>query len=115
TRDAGLPISLRIDGAPRRLPASVDLAAFRIIQEALTNVTRHAPGTRAEVQVSYGDRNLVLDVQNGPSAVAAGSNGNGGNGIAGMEERVASLGGVLHAGPRVTGGFRVHAELPLGA
>jgi signal transduction histidine kinase len=115
TRDAGLPISLRVDGAPRGLPAGVDLAAYRIIQEAVTNVTRHAPGASTEVHLTYGERQLELEVDNAPSAAARLVNGGGGtgNGIPGMRERAAALGGLLDAAPRTGGGFRVRAELPL--
>jgi signal transduction histidine kinase len=83
---AGVPISSHIDRSPRQLPAGVDLAAYRIIQEALTNVTRHAPGARVEVRVSYTEHQLVLEVANEASAgnvTASRSNGSsGGNGIA---------------------------------
>jgi signal transduction histidine kinase len=118
TRDAGLPISASIEGTPTRLPPGVDLAAYRIIQEALTNVTRHAPGAPTEVHVNYGENALELEVDNHPLTEAAGVNGHmdgagGGNGIPGMRERAGALGGSLDAGPRADGGFRVCARLPL--
>jgi signal transduction histidine kinase len=112
-----LPISVRINGRLRRLPAGVDLAAYRIIQEALTNVTRHAPGAPTDVHVNYTERELVLDVQNDAPSATNDANGSGGTGkgIRGMRERVAALGGLLDVGPHAAGGFRVHAELPLGS
>ena len=112
---AGLEVRTRVEGTPRPLPAGVDLAAFRIVQEALTNVTRHAgrPAT-ATVLVAYGDDDLTVQVDDdgrghrGPDATPG-----GGNGIRGMRERATALGGELTAGPRGGGGFRVSALLPL--
>jgi signal transduction histidine kinase len=103
------------------LPADVDLAAYRIIQEALTNSARHSGGSRATVRVSYGDGALVIEVdddgvpRSGGRGTARGSGpGNGaGNGIAGMTERAKVLGGTLQAGPRPEGGFSVRAWLPV--
>jgi signal transduction histidine kinase len=107
---AGLEVRTRIDGTPRPLPAGVDLAAFRIVQEALTNVTRHAGPASATVRVGYGEEALTVQVDDdGRGPAAAG----GGNGIRGMRERVAALGGELTTGPRPGGGFRVQARLPL--
>ena len=114
TRDAGVPVNSRIDGRPRTLPAGVDRAAYRIVQEALTNVVRHSGGAPAAVQLAYKERELVLQVDNetdGASAVT--SQAEGGNGIPGMRERAAALGGTLEAGPTPRGGFRVRATLPL--
>jgi signal transduction histidine kinase len=107
----GLPVSTRVEGAPRPLPAGTDLAAFRIVQESLTNVTRHAGPARATVLVRYGDRDLMVQVDDDGRGPAA--NGAGGNGIKGMRERVAALGGELTTGPRPGGGFRVLARLPI--
>jgi signal transduction histidine kinase len=111
TAAAGIPVASEVRGEPRPLPASVDLAVYRILQEALTNVARHAqPGT-ATVRLTFDDQDLTLEVEDdGP--------GNGavveaGNGIAGMRERVAALGGDFSAGPRGESGFRVAARLPL--
>jgi signal transduction histidine kinase len=101
------------DGEVRPLPFGVDVAAFRIVQEALTNVTRHAAGATATVRVSYGDRDLTVQVDDdgrGPSTNAAAGSGKG---IIGMRERVGAVGGELEAGPRAGGGFRVLARLPL--
>jgi signal transduction histidine kinase len=109
----GLEVRTRVEGTPRPLPAGTDLAAYRIVQESLTNVTRHAGPARASVLVRYGPDDLTVQVDDdgrGPSA----ANGPGGNGIRGMRERVAALGGELTTGPRPGGGFRVLARLPLG-
>jgi signal transduction histidine kinase len=111
---AGLVVQTETDGEARRLPFAVDVAAFRIVQEALTNVSRHAGPATATVRTSYGDGELTVQVDDdgrGPSphGAAAGS----GKGIMGMRERVAALGGDLQAGPRPGGGFRVRARLPL--
>jgi signal transduction histidine kinase len=111
---AGLIVRTETDGEVRRLPFAVDVAAFRIVQEALTNVSRHAGPATATVRTSYGDRELTVQVDDdgrgpAPNGAAAG----GGNGIVGMRERVAALGGDLQAGPRPGGGFRVLARLPL--
>jgi signal transduction histidine kinase len=110
---AGLEVRTETDGEVRPLPFGVDVAAFRIVQEALTNVTRHAAGATATVRVSYGDRDLTVQVDDdgrGPSTNAAAGSGKG---IIGMRERVGALGGELEAGPRAGGGFRVLARLPL--
>jgi signal transduction histidine kinase len=111
---AGLVVQTETDGDVRPLPFAVDVAAFRIVQEALTNVTRHAGPATATVRVSYGDRDLTVQVDDdGRGLSAHGSAPGSGNGIVGMRERVAALGGDLQAGPRAGGGFRVRARLPL--
>jgi len=111
---AGLEVRTRVEGTPRPLPAGVDLAAFRIVQEALTNVTRHAGPASATVLVAYGDDDLTVQVDDdGRGHPKPGGTPGGGNGIRGMRERAAALGGDLSAGPRAGGGFRVSAHLPL--
>jgi signal transduction histidine kinase len=122
TREAGLPVVLRIEGEQRALPAGVDLSAYRIVQEALTNVRKHAGPATAQVRLRYGAHTLdveVVDDGRGSSAWRAGEqrggNGSGGNGLIGMRERVALFGGHLDVGPRLDGGFRVAAHLPLEA
>jgi signal transduction histidine kinase len=108
----GLEVRTQVEGTPRPLPAGVDLAAFRIVQEALTNVTRHAGPATATVLVGYGSEELTIRVDDdgrGPAGNGAGK----GNGIRGMRERVAALGGEFATGPRPGGGFRVQARLPL--
>jgi signal transduction histidine kinase len=110
----GLEVKTRVEGTPRPLPAGTDLAAYRIVQESLTNVTRHAGPATASVLVRYTQDGLTVQVDddgNGPPATN--TNGPGGNGIRGMRERVAALGGELTTGPRPGGGFRVQARLPL--
>jgi signal transduction histidine kinase len=111
-RAAGVQVSIRTDGEPGSLPASVDLAAFRIVQESLTNVVRHAHAGHADVRVTYGKQMLTLQVDDDGCGGAANGDGGGGNGIPGMRERAAALGGRLEAGPRPGGGYRVRAELP---
>jgi signal transduction histidine kinase len=115
TTAAGLVVKTETEGEVRPLPFAVDVAAFRVVQEALTNVTRHAGQATATVRVSYGEGELTVQVDDdgrglSPHGAAAG----GGKGIVGMRERVAALGGDLQAAPRPGGGFRVRARLPLG-
>jgi len=118
---AGLTVHVEHDGEHRPLPAEVDVAAYRIVQEALTNSARHSAGSTATVYVRYRQDDIVVQVDddgttNGPAAARPGrpgKGGSGGNGIAGMTERAHALGGSLHAGPRPGGGFRVRALLPL--
>jgi signal transduction histidine kinase len=111
---AGLEVRAETDGEVRRLPFAVDVAAFRIVQEALTNVTRHAGPATATVRVSYGDRDLTVQVDDdGRGQQGSGRAPGSGEGITGMRERAAALGGELQAAPRPGGGFRVLARLPL--
>lgn len=108
---AGLPVDLSVSGAPRPLPSGLELNAYRIVQEALTNSLKHAHGSRATVAVVYQDDALDLDIRDdGRSGVAEAP---GGHGVIGMQQRAALLGGVLYAGPGPDGGFLVHARLPL--
>jgi signal transduction histidine kinase len=109
-RASGLPVNLREEGEPATLPAGLDLSAYRIVQEALTNARKHAPGSPAEVLVRHGDGELLLEVVN-PSP-ADGAPGDG-YGLAGMRERVRIYGGTLEAG-RAGGRFVVRARLPVG-
>ncbi|HWC37053.1 MAG TPA: sensor histidine kinase [Acidimicrobiales bacterium] len=110
---AGLPVQVEVEGPPTTLPPGVDLAAYRIVQEALTNVARHAGPAQATVRISYGDRDLVVQIDD--DGLGAPTNGAmaSGNGIVGMRERATSLGGNVHVGPRPGGGFRVRAWLPV--
>jgi signal transduction histidine kinase len=109
----GVPVDLEVEGAVRPLAEGVELSAYRIVQESLTNAVRHGgPNVSADVAVCYGDDGLdVLVVDNGRGAAAAAGNG-GGHGLVGMRERVAVLGGSFEAGPRPGGGYRVHASIP---
>jgi len=114
-RRAGLRVELERDGLPERIPAGVDLAAYRIVQEGLTNARRHAGAVRAVVRVRRDGGRLELEVVNDPASpdVAGGTGGGSGHGLAGMRERARLSGGTLEAGPIDDGGFRVHASLPL--
>jgi signal transduction histidine kinase len=115
TNGAGLTVSLDIRGKRRPLPASVDLAAFRIVQESLTNVVRHADATTASVELDYGEAELTVQIDDDGRGDGASPSPGSGSGIAGMRERAAALGGQLEAGPLPDQGFRVHALLPLGS
>lgn len=110
---SGLQARVKVDGRVRKLPAGTDLAAFRIIQEALTNVARHSGRTEARVHISYGDDELLVQVDDDGLVTGPASASDGGNGIPGMRERAAALGGTLRAGSGPGGGFRVRARLPL--
>ena len=123
-RSAGFAVSVTAHGPVRPLPAGVDAAAYRIVQEALTNAVRHSAGRSATVQLRYGPADLEIEVaDDGTSAAPAPDKGNPdtappklanrtGNGLRGMAERARALGGSLDAGPRPGGGFRVLARLP---
>jgi signal transduction histidine kinase len=123
---AGITVRVSQEGARRDLPANVDLAGYRILQEALTNSARHAAGAAVAVRLVYGPGDLVIQVdddgarRSGSSPTGAEPDSTepysagGGNGIPGMTERARALGGTLRAGPRPDGGFRVRAWLPLG-
>jgi signal transduction histidine kinase len=113
TRATGLHVVKQVDGTPNVLPREVDLAAFRIVQEALTNVTRHSGADRATVRLSYTEGDLTVQVDDDGMGRPAQANSSGGRGLRGMRERVAALGGELEAGARPGGGFRVRARLPL--
>ena len=100
------------EGQRAQLPAELDLVVFRVVQEALTNVLKHAGGARASVRLSYARRALEIDVHDDGEAVASAPR-SGGHGLIGMRERVTLFGGTLEAGSADGGGFRVHAVLPL--
>lgn len=116
-RDAGLPVEVTVEGSATSLPPGVDLSAYRIVQEALTNSLRHGGPARALVRLGYADNELVVQVDDDGRGQTAtlGANGAAGHGLMGMRERVALYGGSLQAGPRSGGGFRVVARLPLEA
>jgi signal transduction histidine kinase len=109
--EAGLPVELSVEGEPIELPPGVDLSAYRIVQEALTNALKHAGPTSARVVVRYGKDDLELEIAD-TGAGAAASDGEG-HGLVGMRERVSLYRGRLEAGPRDGGGFAVRARLPL--
>ncbi|MEV4225349.1 histidine kinase [Nonomuraea sp. NPDC049725] len=130
---AGLPVDVRISGEPRPLPAGIDVTAYRIVQEALTNALKHGSGVTAQVTVRYADRSLRVEVLNtGPSVLTsadrpsgtghqegvgryreAGRQEGAGRGLLGLRERVAVYGGDLDARRRLGGGYRVRARIPL--
>ena len=111
--EAGLQVQTAVSGDLQDLPASVDLAAFRIIQEALTNVMRHSGQSSSSVQVIRDERELTLRIDNEIGGAAPRDGNGSGRGILGMQERATALGGAVAAGPRPDGGFRVSARLPL--
>ena len=112
--DAGQPVTLRVEGQPRALPHSLELAVYRVVQEALTNVVRHAaPPVTATVVILYeDDGDVIAEVTDDGRGTGNKRGGGGGHGLAGMRERVCLLGGELSAGPRAGGGYRVLARLP---
>jgi signal transduction histidine kinase len=112
-RAAGLPVHLVIDGDPAALPAAVDVSVYRIVQEALTNVLKHAGPARAEVTIGCAADTVTVEVTDNGMAEPGREAPAGGHGLAGMRERAAVFGGELAAGPRPGGGFAVHARLPL--
>jgi signal transduction histidine kinase len=111
TRQAGLPVAITVSGDPAPLPPAVDVTAFRIVQESLTNVMRHASAAHAEVAVVHAPDHLEIAIVDDGRGAAAGASP--GHGITGMRERAEMIGGRLEAGPRPGGGFRVRATLPL--
>ncbi|MCX5196224.1 histidine kinase [Streptomyces sp. NBC_00249] len=114
-RAAGTDVRLRTSGQPRPLVAACDHAAYRIVQEALTNAYKHAPGAAITVELRYEDDSLVVEIANGPAAgPAAGEVVSGGQGLTGLRERARLVGGMVHAGAAEGGGFRVAGVLPYG-
>ena len=115
TRASGLMADLLVDGEPAVLPPALDLCAYRIVQEALTNAIKHAAPASAEVRVRWGEDALELEISDDGRGAGAVNGASGGHGIAGMRERAALHGGSVDAGPGPEGGFTVHAHLPLAA
>jgi signal transduction histidine kinase len=111
-RDAGLPVELDVEGERRQLPVGIELSAYRIVQEALTNALKHAGDARASVRVRYRADSLELEIVDDGAGGPARASG-GGHGLAGMRERVALYGGRLDAGRRQSGGFAVRVLLPI--
>jgi signal transduction histidine kinase len=111
--DSGVPVTLTRAGQPRPVPAGIGLTAYRVVQEGLTNTVRHAAGATARVHVEFGDDHLRIEVTDtgGPAGTQAATGG--GHGLIGLRERLAVYGGTLRAGPRVSGGYRVDARIPL--
>jgi signal transduction histidine kinase len=106
----GVPVELTVEGVPRPISAGVDISAYRIVQEALTNAIKHAGSCTVAVRLSYADELTLEILDDGVSPLAGGEDGHG---LIGMQERVTLYGGTLHAGAATGGGFRVHATLPI--
>ncbi|MEU9982005.1 histidine kinase [Streptomyces sp. NPDC050856] len=117
SRQAGVVVELRVTGEVRQYDPGVEKTAYRVVQEALTNVHKHAAGARVVVRLAHRGDEVAMQVENGPSdgAVADAGLPSGGNGLVGMRERVTALGGVFVSGPTDEGGFRVSAVLPAPA
>jgi signal transduction histidine kinase len=111
-REAGMAVRLTTSGRPGSLPAALDLTAYRVVQEALTNARRHAPGAAVSITITYGDGVRVLVRNAAPPAPAGAPAGRGGHGLLGMRERVQQAGGTLTVGPTGDGGWQVDARLP---
>jgi signal transduction histidine kinase len=112
-RDAGLPVDVVVEGDVRHLPAGVDLSAYRLVQEGLTNALKHAGPARARVFVRCSGDDLEVEVADDGRGVNGSGDSTGGHGLTGMRERVTMLGGQLEVGPGDGGGFVLHARLPL--
>ncbi|MFC9604674.1 sensor histidine kinase [Streptomyces niveus] len=113
SRDAGMVVELAVQGVTRAYAPEVEQTAYRVVQEALTNVHKHAAGAKVMVRLAHRDAEIAMQVENGPSYGAADAGlPSGGNGLVGMRERVLALGGVFVSGETDAGGFRVSAVLP---
>jgi signal transduction histidine kinase len=112
-RAAGLEVDARVEGKAEPLPPALDLSAYRILQEATTNVLKHARARRVDIRVRYSDTMLALDIRDDGAGDGGDPASSSGHGLIGMRERVALFGGKLHAGRNRAGGFSVHARLPL--
>ena len=112
-RAAGLEVDARVEGKAEPLPPALDLSAYRILQEATTNVLKHARARRVDIRVRYGDAMLALDIRDDGAGDGGDPASSAGHGLIGMQERVALFGGQFRAGRDPAGGFSVHARLPL--
>jgi signal transduction histidine kinase len=110
-RESGLDVDLKVEGEPNNLPASVDLAGYRLVQEGLTNTVKHAKASHADVLVRYGHGEVEVEVSDNGNGTGGGEGS--GHGLVGLRERIAVVGGELEAGPRPGGGFHVRARLPM--
>jgi signal transduction histidine kinase len=112
-RQTGVPVELTVTGQPGPLPSGIELTVYRLVQEALTNTVKHASGAAVRVGLDYHADHLEVEVTDtgGTSGAAAGTGT--GRGLIGLRERLAVYGGTLQAGPRVTGGYRVRARIPV--
>jgi signal transduction histidine kinase len=113
-RAAGLPVNLVIGGEHAAVPAAVDVSVYRIVQEALTNILKHAVPARADVTIGCAAEAVTIEITDDGTRKPGDQTPAGGHGLVGMRERVAIFGGELHVGPRLEGGFAVRARLPLG-
>ena len=120
SRAAGMTVDLTVEGEPRSYAAQVESTAYRVVQEALTNVHKHAAGAPARVRLAHRGDEVAVQVLNDPPGDADGGAAagtarlpSGGNGLVGMRERVTALGGGFLSGPTETGGFRVSAVIPV--
>nr|WP_109816422.1 ATP-binding protein [Micromonospora acroterricola] len=109
---AGQPVHWTLAGPPRPLPGAVDVAAYRIIEESLTNARRHAPGARVAVRLRYDAEGITIEVRDEGAGPAAGGSPGAGRGLLGVRRRAERIGGSFTAGPRPGGGFTVRAVLP---
>ncbi|MFB7663588.1 sensor histidine kinase [Kitasatospora sp. NPDC056138] len=114
-RQAGLPVGLTVIGPQRAVPPGIELAAYRVVQEALTNTVKHASGASAAVTVEYAGKHLRVEVTDTGGRPAASASAGSGRGLIGLRERLAVHGGTLRTGPRTRSGFRVEALIPLEA
>ena len=114
TRDAGLPVEVVVTGQVRTLPAGIDLCAYRVVQESLTNILKHAGPASARVELDYGERLLELKIKDDGAKAGPYGESPTSHGIRGMRERAELYGGVLIAGPAKEGGFTVTLRLPMG-
>ncbi|HTJ69949.1 MAG TPA: sensor histidine kinase [Actinospica sp.] len=112
-RATGVPIAYRVLGEPRTLPPGLDLTAYRVVQEALTNTVKHASGASVDILVDYKPAQLSLDIADSGGVPGQGAATGNGRGLIGLRERVAVHGGTVHAGPSQRGGYRVQVEIPL--
>ena len=112
---SGLRVSLEVCGTAHQLPAPIDLASYRLVQEALTNVIKHAGAARAEIKVTYSADAVELDISDpgGGQRPPTASEHAGGHGLIGMRERLALYGGEMYAGERLDGGFQIRAWIPI--
>ncbi len=111
-RQSGLAVESQIIGIPEPIDAGVDVSAYRIAQEALSNAARYAPGAHVRIEIRYGPSSLTVAVTDDGAAEGVASEPGGGHGLVGMRERVAMVGGTLSTGPREGDGFTITAHLP---
>ena len=108
-----MPVELSVDGPPRVLPPGIDLAVYRVVQEALTNVLKHAGQAKTTIQIEYRPAELFITVYDDGGYATMAAPGGDGRGLIGLRERIAVYGGQLDAGPRPGGGWRLTARIPL--